>query len=77
MTPYFDVMDAAAAEAPAGRVEAPTAHGGAALSVLQTVFGYTAFRNAQAEIVDHVCADGDALVLTPRSARCRTMAGTW
>ena len=65
MTPYLDVMDATPAEAPADRGEAPTAHGGAALSVLQTVFGYTAFRNAQAEIVDHVCANGDALVLMP------------
>ncbi len=65
MTPYVDVMDATLAEAPADRGEVPTAHGGAALSVLQTVFGYTAFRNAQAEIVDHVCADGDALVLMP------------
>eukprot|EP01035_Chromulina_nebulosa_P011733 gene11733-15664_t len=65
MTPYFDVMDATAAEAPTGRGEALSAHGGASLSVLQTVFGYTAFRNAQAEIVDHVCADGDALVLMP------------
>ena len=65
MTPYVDVMDASAAEVPTARGEAPTAHGRAALSVLQTVFGYTAFRNAQAEIVDHVCADGDALVLMP------------
>ena len=65
MTPYVDVMEATLAEAPAGRGAAPTAHGRAALSVLQTVFGYTAFRNAQAEIVDHVCADGDALVLMP------------
>ena len=65
MTPYVDVMDASAAEVPTARGEALTAHGRAALSVLQTVFGYTAFRNAQAEIVDHVCADGDALVLMP------------
>jgi len=33
--------------------------------VLQSVFGYAAFRGAQAEIVEHVCADGDALVLMP------------
>ena len=46
--------------------EAPRgAAGQAALSVLQTVFGYPAFRDAQAQIVDHVCADGDALVLMP------------
>jgi ATP-dependent DNA helicase RecQ len=65
MTPYLDVMDATTAEAPTDRGEAPITHGRAALAVLQTVFGYTAFRNAQAEIVDHVCADGDALVLMP------------
>ena len=34
-------------------------------SVLHEVFGYTAFRGAQAEIVDHVVAGGDALVLMP------------
>ncbi len=33
--------------------------------ILQQVFGYPAFRGAQAEIVDHVVADGDALVLMP------------
>ena len=33
--------------------------------VLQSVFGYAAFRGAQAEIVEHVCNDGDALVLMP------------
>ncbi len=33
--------------------------------VLQEVFGYTAFRGAQHEIVDHVVAGGDALVLMP------------
>ncbi|KQW68777.1 ATP-dependent DNA helicase RecQ [Methylibium sp. Root1272] len=35
------------------------------LNVLQEVFGYTAFRGHQAEIVDHVSAGGDALVLMP------------
>ncbi|MFM9915051.1 MAG: RecQ family ATP-dependent DNA helicase, partial [Rhizobacter sp.] len=44
---------------------ASSSHGRAALSVLQTVFGYSAFRGAQAQIVDHVCAGGDALVLMP------------
>ncbi len=34
-------------------------------SVLQEVFGYAAFRGAQAEIVDHVVGGGDALVLMP------------
>ncbi len=36
-----------------------------ALSLLQTVFGYPAFRGAQAEIIDHVAGGGDALVLMP------------
>ncbi len=34
-------------------------------SILQEVFGYPAFRGAQAEIVEHVCSNGDALVLMP------------
>ena len=33
--------------------------------MLHEVFGYTAFRGAQAEIVEHVRAGGDALVLMP------------
>ena len=37
----------------------------AALSVLQTVFGYPAFRDAQAAVIEQVCCDGDALVLMP------------
>jgi ATP-dependent DNA helicase RecQ len=36
-----------------------------ALAVLREVFGYPAFRGAQAEIVDHVVGGGDALVLMP------------
>ncbi len=36
-----------------------------ALQLLQTVFGYPAFRGQQAEIVGHVSAGGDALVLMP------------
>jgi len=36
-----------------------------ALSVLQDVFGYPAFRGRQAEIIDHVAGGGDALVLMP------------
>ena len=35
------------------------------LQVLHEVFGYPAFRGAQQEIVEHVCAGGDALVLMP------------
>ena len=36
-----------------------------ALAVLREVFGYAAFRGAQADIVEHVAAGGDALVLMP------------
>ncbi len=36
-----------------------------ALHLLQTVFGYPAFRGQQEDIVGHVCAGGDALVLMP------------
>jgi ATP-dependent DNA helicase RecQ len=36
-----------------------------ALSILQEVFGYPAFRGPQAEIVSHVIGGGDALVLMP------------
>jgi ATP-dependent DNA helicase RecQ len=38
---------------------------GAALDLLHDVFGHKAFRGAQAEIVGHVSAGGDALVLMP------------
>jgi ATP-dependent DNA helicase RecQ len=36
-----------------------------ALDTLRRVFGFAAFRGAQEEIVGHVCAGGDALVLMP------------
>jgi ATP-dependent DNA helicase RecQ len=36
-----------------------------ARDVLRDVFGYPAFRDAQADVVDHVVAGGDALVLMP------------
>jgi len=36
-----------------------------ALHVLETVFGYPAFRGQQGEIVEHVANGGDALVLMP------------
>ena len=36
-----------------------------ALAVLSTVFGYQTFRGAQREIVEHMVAGGDALVLMP------------
>ena len=35
------------------------------LQLLNAVFGYPAFRGAQAEIIQHVAAGGDALVLMP------------
>lgn len=35
------------------------------LNVLQSTFGYDAFRGSQAEIIDHVVAGGDAVVLMP------------
>ena len=37
----------------------------AAAKVLQEVFGYPAFRGHQAEVIEHVTAGGDALVLMP------------
>jgi ATP-dependent DNA helicase RecQ len=36
-----------------------------ALQILQTVFGYPAFRGYQADIIEHVAEGGDALVLMP------------
>jgi len=36
-----------------------------ALAILRDVFGYPAFRGAQAEIIEHVGSGGDALVLMP------------
>jgi len=35
------------------------------LAILQEVFGYDAFRGAQGEVIEHVRAGGDALVLMP------------
>lgn len=53
----------------AGGVEGGLTDNRATLSIaqqlLQSVFGYPAFRGRQAEIVDHVIAGGDALVLMP------------
>ena len=39
--------------------------GARALHILQTVFGYPAFRGQQGDIVEHVAGGGDALVLMP------------
>ncbi|WP_027345475.1 DNA helicase RecQ [Hamadaea tsunoensis] len=41
------------------------ANPGQALEVLGKVFGYDSFRGDQSEIIDHVVAGGDALVLMP------------
>src|SRR6195952_2873029 len=41
-------------------IAAPAPH-----SILHEVFGYPAFRGAQADIVEHVTSGGDALVLMP------------
>jgi ATP-dependent DNA helicase RecQ len=38
------------------------------LDVLRDTFGYAAFRDAQGDVVDHVVAGGDALVLMPTGA---------
>ena len=50
---------------PASAQEQASASPASPHRVLQEVFGYTAFRGAQREIVDHVVAGGDALVLMP------------
>ncbi len=39
--------------------------GSDAVRVLRRVFGYDSFRGAQQEVIDHVAAGGDALVLMP------------
>lgn len=39
-----------------------------ALKILKTVFGYDSFRGAQADIIEHVIAGNDALVLMPTGA---------
>ena len=55
---------------PSPASDASAAHGGEALAdaacrVLEHVFGYPAFRGEQGQIVEHVAAGGDALVLMP------------
>jgi ATP-dependent DNA helicase RecQ len=44
---------------------ATTSIGTKALATLREVFGYPAFRDAQADIVEHITNGGDALVLMP------------
>ncbi|MBL7259138.1 DNA helicase RecQ [Paractinoplanes lichenicola] len=45
--------------------EQVSAHGSAAVDVLNRVFGYPSFRGQQHEIIEHVAGGGDALVLMP------------
>jgi ATP-dependent DNA helicase RecQ len=49
----------------AGEKALERAPGEQALAVLQRVFGYESFRGQQAEIIEHVCGGGDAVVLMP------------
>jgi ATP-dependent DNA helicase RecQ len=51
--------------ATSGTATSGTATAPAPLDVLRRVFGYDAFRGPQQEVVEHVCAGGDALVLMP------------
>jgi superfamily II DNA helicase RecQ len=55
-------------------------------SVLRSVFGFPGFRGQQEEVVRHVVAGGDALMLAPtggarasvsRSLRCVDLAPQW
>ena len=46
-------------------LSAPPRVASAAHRVLGDVFGYAAFRGAQEDIIEHVGAGGDALVLMP------------
>ena len=55
---------AAVAQRAAPLPASPARHANAQ-QVLQEVFGYPAFRGAQRDIVEHVVAGGDALVLMP------------
>ena len=45
-----------------------TATSPAPIAILHEVFGYPAFRGQQGQVVDHVAAGGDALVLMPTGA---------
>ena len=58
-------MFAVLSDPPAPAQETASASPASPQRVLQEVFGYNAFRGAQCEIVDHVVAGGDALVLMP------------
>ena len=48
------------------RVDVPeSGTGAAAAEALHRVFGYSSFRGQQQEIIEHVCAGGDAVALMP------------
>jgi ATP-dependent DNA helicase RecQ len=64
ITPHMAAVTEAAPHL-AAVPSAATARAGACAEVLHEVFGYAAFRGAQREIVEHVAAGGDALVLMP------------
>jgi ATP-dependent DNA helicase RecQ len=50
---------------PSACVDDPVAAHSEPLALLREVFGYREFRGPQRDIVEHVCAGGDALVLMP------------
>lgn len=58
--PGFGMEDAGPASQPMPQPEPKTP-----LDVLRNIFGYDSFRGQQAEIIDHVIAGNDALVLMP------------
>ncbi|MGN6790905.1 MAG: DNA helicase RecQ [Streptosporangiaceae bacterium] len=60
-------MSQAESVSPEGRLSRPDAGQdlGEAASLLRRVFGYDSFRGYQQEVIDHVVAGGDALVLMP------------
>jgi ATP-dependent DNA helicase RecQ len=59
------VLPRTSSTATSGTATSGTATAPAPLDVLRRVFGYDAFRGPQQEVVEHVCAGGDALVLMP------------
>ncbi|MEN9419651.1 MAG: hypothetical protein RI988_3272 [Pseudomonadota bacterium] len=65
MSEALHLPEPAPADAPAVSPAPMPSPGEAALQVLREVFGYSAFRGAQADVVAHVAAGGDALVLMP------------
>ena len=61
--PFADQRGSQPALAPQGAARAPQHANG--LEALRIVYGYDEFRGDQAEVVDHVIAGGDAIVLMP------------